>query len=81
MNDLTSKERKRLMECMQDDKFMELLADYAKEISDPNNRKETEEYLRQIENEQGSVEREGAQIMIPDAVSILVVVVVVVITL
>ncbi len=54
MEDLTNDERKRLAECMKDSEFMNLLAQYAKEISDPKHRLENEQYLRQLEQEQGA---------------------------
>ena len=54
MEDLTNDERKRLAECMKDSEFMNLLAEYAKEISDPKHRLENEQYLRQLEQEQGA---------------------------
>jgi hypothetical protein len=37
---------------MKQKEFLDLLNEYAKEISDPNNLKEQEEYLRQLEREQ-----------------------------
>ncbi len=69
MEDLTNDERKRLAECMKDSEFMNLLAEYAKEISDPKHRLENEQYLRQLEQEQGApLMKDNAVVMIPDAV-------------
>ncbi|KAL2610125.1 hypothetical protein R1flu_028698 [Riccia fluitans] len=48
--DLTQEEMKNMTTMMKDPKFMELFADYAKEISDPNNRQEMENALREAEN-------------------------------
>ncbi|OAE22441.1 hypothetical protein AXG93_2381s1370 [Marchantia polymorpha subsp. ruderalis] len=45
-----SREVKNMTHMMKDPKFMELFADYAKEMSDPNNRKEMEDALREAEN-------------------------------
>ncbi|KAL2620453.1 hypothetical protein R1flu_000658 [Riccia fluitans] len=41
---------KNMTTMMKDPKFMELFADYAKELSDPNNRQEMENALREAEN-------------------------------
>ncbi|BBN18808.1 hypothetical protein Mp_8g05680 [Marchantia polymorpha subsp. ruderalis] len=47
---MTPEEVKNMTHMMKDPKFMELFADYAKEMSDPNNRKEMEDALREAEN-------------------------------
>lgn len=60
-------------EAFKDPKFMELFADYAKEISDPANKAETEAYLRQVES-QGRAEEvygKGTQLVVPEAAFVL----------
>lgn len=51
---LTNDEVKRLSECMKDQTFMELLKDYAMEISDPENKKKYEEEIAMMEGERGN---------------------------
>lgn len=51
---LTNDEVKRLSECMKDKKFMDLLKDYAMEISDPDNKKKYEEEIAKMESERGN---------------------------
>eukprot|EP01059_Diplonema_ambulator_P012984 TRINITY_DN23484_c0_g1_i2.p1 TRINITY_DN23484_c0_g1~~TRINITY_DN23484_c0_g1_i2.p1 ORF type:complete len:597 (+),score=230.94 TRINITY_DN23484_c0_g1_i2:1636-3426(+) len=48
---MTPDEMRRFQECMKDPKFLDLWQDYAREISDPKNLKEQEEYLQQVERE------------------------------
>jgi dynein assembly factor 2 len=64
MEDLTASEQRRLMECMKEPKFLELLSEYAKEISDPKNREENEQYLRELEKE-GNLSNINCQIIFP----------------
>merc|ERR1719195_2550445 len=47
--DLTGEERDRLSKALQDEKFRELLFNYAQELSDPKVREENEKYLLQME--------------------------------
>eukprot|EP01064_Diplonema_japonicum_P036585 TRINITY_DN8271_c0_g1_i2.p1 TRINITY_DN8271_c0_g1~~TRINITY_DN8271_c0_g1_i2.p1 ORF type:complete len:610 (+),score=214.59 TRINITY_DN8271_c0_g1_i2:66-1832(+) len=49
--EMTQDEMKRFQECMKNPEFIDLWHDYAKEISDPKNLKEQEEYLNQVEQE------------------------------
>lgn len=51
---LTNDEVKRLSECMKDKKFMDMLKDYALEISDPKNKKKYEEEIAMMEGERGN---------------------------
>ena len=46
---MTNKEKDRLAECFKDQEFMGMFTDYMKEISDPKNRAEYNEYIRQCE--------------------------------
>ncbi len=66
-----TQEIKRLEECMKQKEFLDLLNEYAKEISDPKNLKEQEEYLRQIEREQRETGENpfSHQIIVPKPVS------------
>jgi len=41
---------------MKDPEFMKLMGDYMKDISDPQHRKEQEEYISKLESEQGAPE-------------------------
>eukprot|EP00039_Didymoeca_costata_P012055 m.172497 g.172497 ORF g.172497 m.172497 type:complete len:713 (+) comp15370_c0_seq6:134-2272(+) len=50
----TTEEMQSIGKAMQDPKFRELLAEYAKEISDPANKQKYEEEIRQMEAEQGN---------------------------
>jgi len=50
----TAAEMNSLEQAMKDPKFRDLLADYAKEISDPENRKRNEMEIKQMESEQGN---------------------------
>lgn len=50
---LTSDEINRLGEALKDDKFRELLNEYAEEMSDPENRRRYEEEITQLEKDRG----------------------------
>lgn len=67
MEDLSATEKRRLMECMKEPKFLELLSEYAKEISDPKSREENEQYLRQLEKE-GNLNNINSEIIFPQPV-------------
>ncbi|KAK1943363.1 Protein kintoun [Phytophthora citrophthora] len=49
---VTPEEQQKFLSAMKDPEFRSLLNEYMQEISDPNNRAETEKYLSQLENEQ-----------------------------
>ena len=49
--EMTKEEFKKIKKSMKDEKFHELLGDYMKEISDPNNMDEYDQYLKQLKNE------------------------------
>ena len=51
--DLSKDEVKRLGEALKDEKFRKMLAEYAEEISDPENRRKAEEEIAMMENERG----------------------------
>ncbi|KAG8449175.1 hypothetical protein GDO86_016013 [Hymenochirus boettgeri] len=51
--DLSSEEVERFAKAFKDAKFREMFAQYAEEISDPENRKRYEEEICQMENERG----------------------------
>ena len=51
--DISPDEIKRLTNALKDEKFREMFVDYAKEISDPENRKRYEEEIAQLEKERG----------------------------
>lgn len=51
--DLSQDEVKRLGEALKDEKFRKMFAEYAEEISDPENRRKAEEEIRMMENERG----------------------------
>ncbi|EFJ34200.1 hypothetical protein SELMODRAFT_406682 [Selaginella moellendorffii] len=63
---LSSDEFSRLKTCMKDPKFMELLSEYAKEISQPGSKEEAEAYLKMAE-ERSSFSMEGKDLIIPVA--------------
>lgn len=48
---ITREEFKKIKKSMRDDKFHEMLGDYMKEISDPNNQAEYDAYLKQLKGE------------------------------
>ncbi|KAM6912249.1 protein kintoun [Xenentodon cancila] len=50
---LTDDEIERFSKAFKDDKFREMLRDYAKEISEPDNRKIYEEEIKRLEQERG----------------------------
>lgn len=50
----TAAEMNSLEQAMKDPQFRDLLAEYAKEISDPENRKRNEAEIKQMESEQGN---------------------------
>lgn len=52
--DMSKQELKAFTMAMEQPEFKSMLADYIKEISDPNNKQEYEQYLRQLE-EQGDL--------------------------
>ena len=66
---LSQEEVKKFNEAFQDPKFLELFADYAREISDPKHKAENDAYLRQIEaeNRAGQVYGEGLELVVPDS--------------
>lgn len=51
---ITTDELNRLSKAMKDEKFRELLHEYAQEISNPENKKKYEEELTQLEQERGN---------------------------
>lgn len=53
MNDMkmTEEEAKKIEECMDKPEFMGLFRDYVKDISDPANMEEYDQYIRQLEEE------------------------------
>nr|CAB3226521.1 protein kintoun [Phallusia mammillata] len=51
--DLSQEEIDRLAKCMKDEKFRDLLREYAEEISDPENRKRYEEEIAMLERDRG----------------------------
>lgn len=48
---MTRKEMKALVKAMEQDEFKDILTEYVQEISDPKNKAEYEEYLRQLERQ------------------------------
>ena len=48
---MSREEYKKLKKSMKDEKFHELLGDYVKEISDPKNMGEYDQYLQQLKTE------------------------------
>ena len=50
---MTSDEHSRMSTAMQDPTFLQLLADYAQEMSDPAVKRQQEEALRKMEQESG----------------------------
>lgn len=65
---LSGDEKKRLVDCFEKPEFRDMFQDYLAEISDPKNRAETDEYLRQCEGgmHEGQVP-EGLQLVLPTA--------------
>eukprot|EP00474_Spongospora_subterranea_P009170 CRZ09628.1 hypothetical protein [Spongospora subterranea] len=51
LDTLTGEERNRLLDAMRNPEFATLLAEYAKDISDPKTRKENDMYLQQLEQQ------------------------------
>ncbi|CAM6124862.1 unnamed protein product [Calypogeia fissa] len=66
---LSPEEAKNMARLMKDPKFMEMFADYAKEISDPKNREEMETALKEAEKRGEKVPGfpEGKELLIPTA--------------
>ena len=64
---MTNKEKDRLAECFKDQEFMGMFTDYMKEISDPKNRAEYNEYIRQCERDgdKAGMVPEGMQLILP----------------
>ncbi|XP_053291231.1 protein kintoun [Pleuronectes platessa] len=52
--DMTADEVDRLRKALRDDKFREMLRDYAEEISDPENKRRYEEEIELLERERGN---------------------------
>lgn len=48
---MTREELSKLKKSIKDPKFNEILGEYMLEISDPKNKKESDDYLRQLEKE------------------------------
>ena len=65
---LTNEEVNRFEKAFKDPKFMDMFSEYAREISDPKARAESEAYLRQIEaeNQVESVYGEGVKLIVPE---------------
>jgi len=65
--ELSKEETQKFEKAFKDPKFMEMFAEYAREISDPKNREETDMYLRQLEEESRveEVYGKGVQLIIP----------------
>ncbi|GBG79087.1 hypothetical protein CBR_g28803 [Chara braunii] len=62
-------EASKFRKAFDDPEFVKLFGEYAKEISDPGYREETEKYLKQLENE-GRVREvygEGVELIVPQA--------------
>lgn len=51
---MTREEMEKLTKALKDDKFKEMLREYAQEISDPENRKKYEEEIKLLERERGN---------------------------
>ena len=64
---MTPKEKDRLAECFQDKEFMGMFHEYIQEISDPKNRQEYNDYIRQCEagGDAGGKIPEGMQLILP----------------
>ena len=64
---ISNKEKDRLAECFKDQEFMGMFTDYMKEISDPKNRAEYNEYIRQCERDgdKAGMVPEGMQLILP----------------
>lgn len=65
---LSPEEVSKFETAFKDPEFMKMFADYAKEISDPKNKAESDMYLRQLEyeNKVESVYGKGVQLVIPN---------------
>ena len=65
--ELTPEEMNKFETAFKDPEFKKMFADYAKEISDPKNKAESDAYLRQLEyeNKVESVYGKGVQLVIP----------------
>jgi len=64
---MTTKEKDRLAECFKDKEFMGMFHEYMQEISDPKNRQEYNDYIRQCEaggDTAGKIP-EGMQLILP----------------
>ncbi|DBA92788.1 hypothetical protein WJX77_000098 [Trebouxia sp. C0004] len=70
LKSLSSEEITKFEKSFKDPKFMELLADYAKDIADPQTRAEQDQYIRQLEEEGRGQEvyGKGMQLVTPTAV-------------
>mmetsp|Transcript_2413 Transcript_2413/g.6057 ORF Transcript_2413/g.6057 Transcript_2413/m.6057 type:complete len:665 (+) Transcript_2413:406-2400(+) len=66
---MSKEEVNKFEKAFKDPKFMEMFAEYAKEISDPKNREETDLYLRQLEmeNRVEEVYGKGVELIVPEA--------------
>lgn len=65
---LTGPEVEKFEKCFKDAEFLKLFEEYAKEMSDPANKAETDAYLRQMEM-QGQIENvygKGTVVMMPE---------------
>lgn len=65
---LTGPEVEKFEKCFKDAEFMKLFEEYAKEMSDPANKAETDAYLRQMEM-QGQIETvygKGTVVIVPE---------------
>lgn len=49
--DISKEEYRTIAKNLKDEKFQELLGDYMLEVSDPGNKSEYDEYLKQMKNE------------------------------
>eukprot|EP00736_Rhodelphis_marinus_P000268 Rmarinus@m.5016 len=65
MQELTDKEKKRFLECMDDKEFRDLFMDYARDLQDPKTREEYEAYFRQLEEEEKQGGAAGASPQVP----------------
>jgi hypothetical protein len=62
--EMTSEEMKKLEECMEKPEFRDLFKQYLEEISNPETRKEYDDYMTQLENENHLPQ--GAQLLRPN---------------